>query len=161
MKGLIAGLAALLVLGVGFFLYSSPAAPPAEMTDAEQAQIEVEITDWMDDFLATSKTLDPVQHMALYDQANGSFASGAASGDSPEEYTEFFQSLFGQWASYEAEWLQNRIEIVTSDAVAFQGTAGLVTTDHEAVQSEVNVHFSGFLVKVAGEWKARFFHASS
>ncbi len=157
MKAL-AGLSVLCVL----LLVAAPfQATAQEMTDAERAQIEVEVTDWMDDFLATSKTLDPVQHMALYDQANGSFASGAASGDSPEEYAEFFQQLFAQWASYEGEWLQSRIEVITQDAAAFQGTARLVTTDHEAVQSERDVHFSGFLVKMAGEWKARFFHASS
>jgi ketosteroid isomerase-like protein len=43
MKGLIAGLAVLLVLGVAFFFYSSPAPPPAEMTEAEIAQIEADV----------------------------------------------------------------------------------------------------------------------
>ena len=43
MKGLIAGLGALLVLGVGFFLYSSPTAPSVEMTEADREGIAQEI----------------------------------------------------------------------------------------------------------------------
>jgi ketosteroid isomerase-like protein len=42
MKGLIAVLGLLVVLGVAFFLYGSPAGPPAEMTEAEMAQAEAE-----------------------------------------------------------------------------------------------------------------------
>jgi ketosteroid isomerase-like protein len=44
MKGLIAGLVALLAIGVlFFFLYAFPATPPPEMTDAEIAQIEAAV----------------------------------------------------------------------------------------------------------------------
>jgi len=43
MKALIAGIALLVVVGIGFLLYSSPTAPPAEMTDADRAQIEAEV----------------------------------------------------------------------------------------------------------------------
>lgn len=42
MKALITVLAVFVVLGLGFFLYSSPTAPP-EMTEAERAQHEAEV----------------------------------------------------------------------------------------------------------------------
>ena len=50
MKALITAAAVLVVLGLGFFLYSSPTAPP-EMTEAEVAQIEAEVMEFVDAFL--------------------------------------------------------------------------------------------------------------
>jgi len=47
MKGLIPVLALLVVLGLGFFLYRSPTAPPAEMTDAEVAEYEDQLIEEM------------------------------------------------------------------------------------------------------------------
>ena len=43
MKGLVAGLVALVAIGVLFFFYAFPTAPPAEMTEAEIAQLEAEV----------------------------------------------------------------------------------------------------------------------
>ena len=43
MRALIAVLALVLVVVLGFLLYRSPAGPPAEMTEAEIAQIEAEV----------------------------------------------------------------------------------------------------------------------
>ena len=48
MKGLITALAVLVVLGVGFLLFSSPTAPP-EMTEAEIAQLEAEVMQAIDE----------------------------------------------------------------------------------------------------------------
>ena len=45
MKGLIAGLGVLLLLGVGFFFYASRPVPSAEMAEAEIAQIEAEVVE--------------------------------------------------------------------------------------------------------------------
>jgi hypothetical protein len=50
MKGAITVLAALVVLGLGFFLYSSPTAPP-EMTEADIAQIEAGVMEAADGWL--------------------------------------------------------------------------------------------------------------
>ena len=47
MKGLITAAAVLVVLGIGFLLYSSPTAAP-ELTEAEIAQIEAEVLGLME-----------------------------------------------------------------------------------------------------------------
>ena len=43
MKGLLAGLVALMALGVLFFFYTAEKAPPPEMTEAEMTEIEAEV----------------------------------------------------------------------------------------------------------------------
>lgn len=48
MKGLITVLAVLVVVGLALFLYRSPTAPP-EMTEADRAQIEAEVTQAIDE----------------------------------------------------------------------------------------------------------------
>jgi len=52
MKGLAAGLAALMAIGVLFFVYLSPSAPPAETTEAETARIQAEVTQAITDRLS-------------------------------------------------------------------------------------------------------------
>jgi ketosteroid isomerase-like protein len=51
MKGLIALLALLVVLGVAFLLYRSPAGPPAGMTEAERAERETQVRQEITDLL--------------------------------------------------------------------------------------------------------------
>jgi hypothetical protein len=66
MRGLIAGLVVLLVLGVGFFLWSSPTAAPAEMTEAEIAQIEAEVGAAVSAFIQAVLQLDADEAMEFW-----------------------------------------------------------------------------------------------
>ena len=65
MKALLAVLALLVVVGLGWFLYSSPTAP-TEMTEAEIAEIEAEAQEALDGMLEAWGELDCDKVQALY-----------------------------------------------------------------------------------------------
>ena len=116
MKGLIAGLAALLVIGVGFFLYSSPSAPPAEMTDAEIAQIEAAAKAVGDQSLTALNNLDVEASAALYDPSAIHGNDGMAYYATYDEWKAHLDEMYGSLEEMSLEWTNTRVDVLASDA---------------------------------------------
>ena len=129
MKGLIAGLAALLVLGVGFFLYSSPTAPSAEMTEAEIAQIEAEVVQFADaytdvwrgnDCEGSRDLLHPTRWVRIYD--------GKPNRDI-DEWMRRCEITLANRASFSSEgWIDTEVRVLSPDAAVFIGTNSYTMT---------------------------------
>ena len=75
MKGLIAGLALLAVLGAAFMLYSSPTAP-AEMTDADRQAVAAEVKQASEGWLAAWARNDIAAAMATLVDDPGAYFVG-------------------------------------------------------------------------------------
>ena len=130
MKGLIAGLGLLLVLGVGFFLYSSPTAPSAEMTEAEIAQIEADVGQVFDDLLNSFVTKDPEGYVALFSPTGVSLAWGGTVHKDLQSIQDRVTAWWEGAESWEGSWVEKTVEVLRPDAAMFQGTY------------ECTVHFS-------------------
>ena len=122
MKGLIAGLAALLVLGVGIFLYSSPSAPSAEMTEAEVAQIEAEVLSVADQWIAAANEVNPDVFLGLFDPA-GTHATDGYHYANYEDWVGRVQRLFSNWEELSWAWTTRRVDVFSSDVAMFVGYA--------------------------------------
>jgi uncharacterized protein (TIGR02246 family) len=83
MKALLAGIALLVVLGVGFLLYSSPSATSPEMTDADRLSIAAEIESLTREMTKSGRPDDFEDWLAFYS-------------DSPESYFTDEPVLFVQ-----------------------------------------------------------------
>ena len=132
MKGLIAGLAALLVLGVGFFLYSSPTAPSAEMTEVEIAQIQAEVVQFAEAYLDMWNTeegdgacerarafIHPTRFVRIY--------NGEPNTD-VNEYVRRCKNTVANWASYEAVLTDTEVRVFSPVAAMFIGTQSFTQT---------------------------------
>jgi ketosteroid isomerase-like protein len=160
MKALLAGLALLVVLGLGFFLYSSPSAP-TQMTEAEIAQIEAEVMAFAEDHLATFEALDADRLTGYWVEGNITSVSFAERIVGPEEMAAFYENLVGGWATNDGEWLPGSVvDVISTDMALFQGTARQETTTPEGGSRLMNLHFTHFLKKIDGTWKIQRNHVS-
>jgi len=161
MKGLIAVLGLLLVLGVGFFLYSSPTAPSAEMTEAEIAQIEAEVMQFAEAHLSAFGELDAEVLTSFWLEDNISSVSFAERMVGTEETSIFFDGLVASWQQTNSEWQPGSIVDVISPTMAlFQGTSRQEVAFSDGRELVQRIHFTHFLKKVDGEWKIQRNHVS-
>jgi ketosteroid isomerase-like protein len=148
MKALLAGLALLVVLGLGFFLYSSPSAP-TQMTEAEIAQIEAEVMAFAEDHLATFEALDADRLTGYWVEGNITSVSFAERIVGPEEMAAFYENLVGGWATNDGEWLPGSVVEARQETTTPEGGSRLM-----------NLHFTHFLKKIDGTWKIQRNHVS-
>lgn len=142
-------------------LVSACQAPPSQMTDAEKAQIEAEVSEWAEGFLAAFGELNPDRLMRLWVGENISSVSGGLRLTSAAELDGFYQNLVAGWASVEMEWLPGAVvDVLSPDIALFQGTARQVAVDPEGVRGVGDVHFTNLLKKVEGAWKIQRNHVS-
>jgi len=155
MKGLVALLAALLALGFMFFFYASPTSEPAEMTEADIAQIEAEakqaITDqWARYGNLESRTFEDWAALNAPDfwiLEPGLDIRG-------DEVAQLGRDFFGSGAqvlSYDVESL----EIFVHDDAAYQiGRYSEVLQNAEGVATDVHKNFFARWKKQPdGEWR--------
>ena len=121
MKGLIAGLAVLVVLGIGFLLYSSPTATP-EMTDAEVAQIEAEVMESMGTYVDGYREMDMEKVGSV---AHPDFLTYPYSGRVVNR-SEFVETSLA-WAegkeSWAISWVDTNVRVLSPDLAVFSGTS--------------------------------------
>ena len=160
MRALLALGALLVVLGLGFFLYSTPTAP-VEMTEAEVAQVEAEVMAFAEDHLSAFEALDADRLTGYWVQDNVTSVSFAERIVGLEDMALFYENLVARWASNEMEWLPGSVvDVIASDVALFQGTARQATTSPEGESQVMEVHFTHFLRKMDGTWKIQRNHVS-
>jgi len=158
MKGLITVLAALVVLGLAFFLYSSPAAPP-EMAEGEIAQIEAEVTSVADQLMTALNNLDPGVAAALYDRERMHGNDGTTYYATYEEWVTHNEELFGRFEEMSAEWRNTRVEVLAPDAALFVGQNEMIARQVSGAETNIQGYLTLVLRKADGAW--RIIHQAS
>jgi uncharacterized protein (TIGR02246 family) len=153
---LITVLAVLVVVGLAFFLYRTPTAPPAEMTEAEMAQIQAEVEavnrEHLDamvagdvDWVLEQFTSDVVQMGPGYRRVGA-------------EVRDYMRGMFAEasptsWESQTIDaWVHgDAVYIIARDDVTVSLGAGAMT---------VSNHVFTRWVKEDGEWKLSYVFSS-
>lgn len=122
MKGLITLLAVLVVLGLGFFLYSTPTAT-TEMTPGEIAQIEAEVTEWAESWLdgwEVDTRTGCEANLALIHTDHVVFLTGGE----PRRKADWFEYCLSTNAGitgFSGEWIEKEVRVLSPDAAVFLG----------------------------------------
>lgn len=152
MKGLITLLAAVVVLGLAFFLYSSPSAPP-EMTDTEMAQIEVEVAAVADQLMTALNNLDPEVAAAIYDRSSMHGNDGTAYYADYEEWVAHNEELMGRFEELNAEWKNTRVDVLAPDVALFVGQNEVIAKQVSGAETNIQGYITLVLRRIDGEWK--------
>jgi hypothetical protein len=123
MKGLITVLALLVVLGVGFLLYSTPSAPP-EMTDAQITQIEAEVLELADAWLGIMSEAEGVNCDAGLDLLHPDRTAQLYRGEllNRAEWHEMCLRQTANLAKVTMTWTKENVQVLAPDAAAFSGS---------------------------------------
>jgi len=122
MRGLTAGMAALVALGILFFLYASPATPSAEMTADQIAEIEAEVLEGMETYVDGYREMDmeKVGSVAHPDLLTYPYSGRVLN------RTEFIETSLawaegrGYWA---ISWVDTNVRVLSPDLAVFSGTS--------------------------------------
>ena len=160
MKGLIAGLAVLLVLGVGFFLYSSPTEPSVEMTEADIAQIQAELMSWTDEWIESSRSQDADAVAALMDPDEARYVVNATFHSGWEECRNALETLYAGWETWNGDWSGRSVEVLGPDVAFLIGQVRGPLTLVDGTEGINQVRLSFLLKKRVDGWKAVYGHGS-
>jgi len=123
MKAVAAVLAALVAVGVLMYVYTAPADAPAEMTEAEIAQIEAEVKqfaeDWFDvwrgnDCEPSRDLIHPERWVRIYDGKPNS---------NVDEWMARCVTTLANRASFSANWIDTEVRVMSPDAAVLIGTS--------------------------------------
>ena len=154
MKGLIAGLAVLLVIGVGVFLYSSPTAPSAEMTEAERVAIVAEVEAYLAEYEEAWEALDLDRALSLNVQTpEFTWAMDGVITRSFATIDEFSRSFYSTIEAVDWTNADKHISVLSRDAVAVFDVGTEVVTTTEGVSTESTYTYTYVLVRRDGAWK--------
>jgi ketosteroid isomerase-like protein len=144
----------ILMAVIGLVLLVGCQAPPAEMTEAEIAQIEAEVLqaaeDWFDGF--RQHDLDIL--MAGYHPTETSFAGSRA----PRDYATVQESWGNQFedvVKYDLEWTETVVKVLSHEAAMFQGYYDATGTyaDGRILRWPGNVSFTVLMERTPDGWK--------
>ena len=136
-------------------------APPTEMTNAERGQIQAEVLEWADQFLAAATSLDASGVSSLFDQADGHFMAGTAYRPNWQAHLQGTQELYAGWDAWEAEWGTKRIDVLSSDAALFVGETSGSLRLSDGTELDKETMFSFVLRKKDGVWLGLYGHGSA
>jgi len=121
MKAVAAGLAALVVMGVLFFLWASPTAPPAEMTEAEIAQIEAEVNQVLDDLMAAWNAEDLERSLAPFGSDDLHIVWATDVDTNPAMFRERMVDIWEWVPEWEGEWDYKHVKVISPASALFLG----------------------------------------
>jgi hypothetical protein len=161
MKALITLLALIVVLGVAFVLYRSPPAGP-EMTEAERAQIEAEVTEAAAGLLESFRTLDAEAVAEWFHPTETSWASNGTIYDRAG-LIEFLGSFLEPIESFDGAWVETTVKVLNPKAAMFQGR--YQGTDHfkdgRILHWPGNANYTMLMERTPEGWKATIGNWSS
>lgn len=146
--------------GVFLFLLlagcAGDSAPSQEMTNAERGQIQAEVLNWSDQWLAAGTSLDAQGVAALFDEADGHFTEGGVYQPNWQAMLEHSQELYGSWEEWQAEWGSRRVDVLAPDLALLVGeTVGTIRRG-EGGLFDVRATFSFVVRKKDGVWKGLY-----
>jgi len=161
MKATAAVVAAVLAVVVLLYVATVPNAPPAEMTEAEIAQIEAEVMNWSDQWLEAATNLDAEGTAALMDPEDAHFvAGGTAYRATWAEYLAGSQELYGGWEVWGGEWDARRVDILGPGVALLTGQATGPVRVVDGGEFTNRVRLTFVVRKTEGEWKGFYGHVS-
>jgi len=138
-----------LIAVVGLVLLVGCQAPPAEMTEAEIAQIEAEVMEFADTHLAAFSELDTDLLLSFWMDDDISSVSFAQRAVGTGELSAFFDGLVASWQQTESAWQPGSIVDVISPTMAlFQGTNRQDVSFTDGRELVQRIHFTHFLKKI-------------
>ena len=154
MKAFLAVLALLVVVLLGIRLYSTPSAP-TEMTEAEIAQIEAEVTEAATDFLDSFRTMEAEVVGGWFHATETSFVWGGAILDQTG-MVERLSSFMENFESWEGAWVETSVKVLNPDAAMFQGRYGSTIhyTDGRVLHWPENANFTMLVERTPEGWRA-------
>jgi uncharacterized protein (TIGR02246 family) len=121
MKALITVAALLVVLGPGFFLYSTPTASP-EMTEAEIVQIEAELKQVLDDLMTAWNDEDLEGSLAPFDSEELLVRWAGNIDDGPQAFHDRMADIWERALEWEGDWDYRYVKIVSPTSALFIGS---------------------------------------
>lgn len=115
MRALIAGLGLLVVLAVGFILYSSPTAPP-EMTEAQVAAIEEAVLAQANALIEAQNAFDVDGFLAQFSTVDTDWINQSTHLASYESVAETIEAFFVGLDAFDSGWKDISVEVLSSKA---------------------------------------------
>jgi hypothetical protein len=157
MKGLVAVLLALVLAGLAAWYYfaASEAAPSAELTPEESAQIEAEVTEAAAGLLESFRTLDAGTVGEWFHPTEVSWTSDGTIYDRAG-LIEFLVSFLGTMESWAGGWVETRVKVLNPDAAMFQGRyeATDYLRDGRVLHWPGTANFTMLMERTPEGWKA-------
>lgn len=150
------------ILAVIALLYIGPApnAPPAEITEAEVAQIEVEVMTWSDEWIEGARNQDANAVASLLDPDKAQYVINATLHSGWEECVSALEGLYSGWETWRGEWSGRSVEVLGPDVAALMGQTRGPLTLVNGTEGINQVRLSFLLRKRADGWKAVYGHGS-
>ena len=160
MKGLIAALVVLLAVGVFFFYRASPTSAPAEMTEAEIAQIEAEVLEWADLWVESSRSQDADAVVALMDPDEARYVVNSTFHSGLDDCRDALETLYQGWETWAGEWSGESVEALGPEVAFLIGQVRGPLTLVGGTEGINQVRLSFLLRKRVDGWKAVYGHGS-
>lgn len=136
----------------GLIACAAETAPPQELTNADRGQIQAEVLDWSDQWLAAATGLDAQGVAGLMDQADAHFMMEGAYNATWQDFLTSTQRDFLGLAEWQGEWGMRRIDVLAWDAALFVGeTVGRVRLS-DGAEADSRTVFSFVVRKKEGLW---------
>ena len=153
-----------LVLGVfllgSFTACTGQPAPPSEMTDQARGQIQAEVLEWSDQWLAQVTSLDPQGAAGLFDQADAHFMNGASYQGNWQQFLDETRSLYEGWEVWDGSWVTRRVDVLAPDAALLVGEVAGLQQWTDGSEYDFNTYFSFVLRKKGEAWTGLFGHVT-
>jgi len=153
MRGVVAGLAVLVVLGFFFLRYTAETPPPAGMTESEIAQIQTEVMAVADQLMTALNNLDPGTAAALFDRDSMHGNDGASYFATYDEWVAHNEEFFGRFEELSGNWTNTRIDVLAPDAAVFAGQNEMFVTQVTGAHTKIEAYITLVLKKIDGTWK--------
>ncbi len=133
-------------------LASSCQASPDQMSGAQIAQIEGEVSAVGDQFMAAMNNLDVEALSALYDPSSMHGNDGTVYFATYDDWMAYIQQLFDSFQELSIEWTNTRVDVLAPNVALFVGQSGATLKRIEPGESREG-YISLVLRKTDGAWK--------
>jgi hypothetical protein len=121
MRGVIAGLAVLLVLGLFFFRTTSQSPAPTEMTDAEVAAIEEAVRAQANALIETQNALDADGFLEVFSRGDLHWVNDDVEYESLDDVAGVVRGLLADLDGFDSGWNDLGVTVLSRTAALCQG----------------------------------------
>jgi hypothetical protein len=160
MKGLITVLAVVVVLGLAFFLYRTPTAPP-EMTEAEVAAVEEAVLAQANALIETQNAFDADGFLAQFSTEDLDWINQSTHFASYGAVAETIRNFFVGLDAFDSGWKDVSVEIISRKAALCRGEWWGEQTRGDVVSRYESVFWTALHeLQADGTWKITRVHQS-
>jgi len=144
-----------LIAVAGLVLLVGCQAPPADMTEAEIAQIEAEVMEASDYLIDGWNAHDAETFLTMFHPTKVSHAWGGRVWTNHSELSEEWVSVMETTDSVKISWTDRNVRVLTDQTAMFQGSTELTIyyTDGRIVRYPGTAHWTGLFEPSEAGWK--------